>query len=147
MQEFYDCEFVDVEEGALAYLEEPTDGWANLSDCGDFPCTGPLNTFLYLEDATFSGDVTPTITLSGQYILPNNPGFSPFFDGCVFQETMNSYICSSVMEEFGMLIFESLDDDSWDRSLQPIYMVQDGTEENNILNSFMDKVWDGFYTG
>jgi len=65
MQEFYDCEFIDIEEGALAYLEDPKSGWVDISNCGDFSCTGPWNTFLYLEDATFSGDVTPDITLSG----------------------------------------------------------------------------------
>lgn len=148
MQEFTDCEFINVEEGAMAYFEAPDDSWANLSDCGDFPCSGPLNTFLYLNDATFSGDTTPTVTFSDQYLLPNNPGFSPYVDGgCIYTELMNGYVCSAVATDLGMLIFESLDDDSWDRSLQPIYMEMDGTDQNNVVNAFMDKVWDTFYTG
>jgi len=60
---------------------------------------------------------------------------------------MNAYICPSAMNDFGLLIFESLDDDNWDRSLQPIYVAEEGTEESNVLNAFMDTVWDGFYTG
>jgi len=33
-----------------------------------------------------------------------------------------------------------------DRSMQPVYVRRRGTEENNKINSFMDKCWDGFYT-
>lgn len=35
----------------------------------------------------------------------------------------------------------------WDRSMQPIYVEKDGTDIYNKLNSFMDHIWDGFYTG
>jgi hypothetical protein len=45
------------------------------------------------------------------------------------------------------MIFESEDTDKWDRSMQPIYMKKEGTDMNNKLNSFMDHMWDGFYTG
>ena len=31
--------------------------------------------------------------------------------------------------------------------MQPIYSAMQGTEMSNKLNSFMDHVWDGFYTG
>lgn len=34
-----------------------------------------------------------------------------------------------------------------DRSCQPIYLKQQGSEINNKLNSQMDHVWDGFYAG
>lgn len=44
-------------------------------------------------------------------------------------------------------MFESLDADNRDRSMQPIYVQLQGTEMNNKLNSFMDHVWDGFYSG
>lgn len=48
------------------------------------------------------------------------------------------------------MLFESEDDDKWDRSMQPIYIRRNYTEGktmSNKLNSFMDHVWDGFYTG
>lgn len=44
-------------------------------------------------------------------------------------------------------MFESEDTDKWDRSMQPIYIKKEGTDMNNKLNSYMDHVWDGFYTG
>jgi len=53
-----------------------------------------------------------------------------------------------------MLLFESEDADNRDRSMQPIYVQMQGTEKNDTdpgmnskLNSFMDHVWDGFYSG
>lgn len=46
-----------------------------------------------------------------------------------------------------MLIFESEDDDTMDRSMQPIYSRMQNTSMNSKVNSFMDHVWDGFYSG
>lgn len=46
-----------------------------------------------------------------------------------------------------MLLFESLDDDTYDRSIQPINIINEKTGFNNTVNSMMDHVWDGFYTG
>lgn len=46
----------------------------------------------------------------------------------------------------GILMFESLDEDRKDRSMQPVKINQDGQKTPNVLNSFMDKCWDGFYT-
>jgi len=46
MMEFFDSKFIDVKDGALAYLMDPIPGWASLTDCGNYPCTGPNNAFL-----------------------------------------------------------------------------------------------------
>jgi hypothetical protein len=46
-----------------------------------------------------------------------------------------------------MLLFESLDPDTYDRSVQPVVITQEETGYSNKLNSMMDHVWDGFYTG
>lgn len=43
MYEFYDTQFTDVEDSAVANLLSPDPNWANLEDCGNFPCTGPYN--------------------------------------------------------------------------------------------------------
>lgn len=43
----------------MAYLFSPPEGWANLDDCGDFPCTAPNNALIQFEGATFSGSITP----------------------------------------------------------------------------------------
>merc|ERR1712100_3323 len=47
MVEFYDTEFHNIDADAIAYLMHPKPGWANIKDCGDFPCTAPLNALLY----------------------------------------------------------------------------------------------------
>lgn len=46
-----------------------------------------------------------------------------------------------------MLLFESLDSDSWKRLVSPIYVKNNATNSINTLNTFMDHIWDGFYTG
>jgi hypothetical protein len=37
------CTFVDVEDGAFAKFDESPENWANVSDCGEWPCTAPEN--------------------------------------------------------------------------------------------------------
>lgn len=44
-------------------------------------------------------------------------------------------------------MFESEDADKWDRSMQPIISTLQPTKMANKVNSFMDHVWDGFYSG
>jgi len=47
----------------------------------------------------------------------------------------------------GVLIANGLDEDSEDRSVQPVYVTNDRKGYWNKLNSAMDHIWDGFYTG
>jgi len=58
---------------------------------------------------------------------------------------MNLYTCKGDVASY--LVFESEDSDTYDRSMQPIYLNKQGTKISNKLNSYMDHVWDGFYTG
>jgi len=58
---------------------------------------------------------------------------------------MNAYICKS--GTLGVLMFESMDPDTEDRSMNPVYISLNGTAMANKLNSMMDHVWDGFYAG
>jgi len=43
MLEFYDTTFEDVEHNALANFIDPLEGWVNIADCGNFPCSAPKN--------------------------------------------------------------------------------------------------------
>jgi hypothetical protein len=47
MLEFYDTTFENTSTEYLTKHMDPPQKWANLADCGEFPCTGPKNT-LYL---------------------------------------------------------------------------------------------------
>jgi hypothetical protein len=43
MIEFFDSKFIDVKDGAAAYIMEPNPEWAAVIDCGNYPCSGPQN--------------------------------------------------------------------------------------------------------
>lgn len=58
---------------------------------------------------------------------------------------MNLWVCKT--NQLAILQFESEDADNMDRSLQPIFSKLQGTAMKNQVNSFMDHIWDGFYTG
>ena len=47
--------FHNVDYDAFAFLFTPPNAWSVVDDCGEFPCTGPLNVLLMFEDATFTG--------------------------------------------------------------------------------------------
>ena len=57
---------------------------------------------------------------------------------------MNAYVCQN--DELGMLMMESQDADKYDRNLAPVFVGKEGSDINNTLNTFMDHIWDGFYT-
>lgn len=40
---FNNCIFEDVNDDGFAFLEKPDPAWANVKDCGNFPCTAPNN--------------------------------------------------------------------------------------------------------
>jgi len=80
-------------------------------------------------------------------MIPDVKGYTEHFKDCVPYAAWNGYLCDN--KDLGILLFESEDDDKWDRSMQPIYIKESGEGKvaSNKLNSFMDHVWDGFYTG
>lgn len=55
MHEFYHSTFTNVDLDAIAYFFEPPQKWAIIKDCGEFPCTGPLNTLFSFKNNTFIG--------------------------------------------------------------------------------------------
>lgn len=144
MQEFYDTKFINCEDDALGFFFEPPQGWAIIKDCGNFPCTAPKNTLFSFKRTQFTG-IRPAYSSENFQMIPDTPDFSEHVPGCELQEEMNLWTCDQ--EKLGILLFESEDPDTLDRSMQPIYSRLQGTEMNNKVNSFMDHVWDGFYTG
>ena len=43
--------FENIHDDAFAYFYTPPKAWANLNDCGDWPCSGPNNTYLRVENS------------------------------------------------------------------------------------------------
>lgn len=144
MHEFFDSEFINVENDAIATLQDPDPKWANNKDCGYFPCTAPYNILYSFQGTTWTG-IVPENAQRDWQMIANNPGFSPYISGCTHKENWNGYECT--VDTLSILLFENNDWDSIDRNLIPIFIKQEGTELNNTLNSFMDHIWDGFYTG
>ena len=142
--EAYDTYFEDVQDDAMAFLYDPPAHWAKFDDCGAFPCTAPWNVLFQFKRTTFGG-VRPSSAKADFQLIADNDGFAPYVPDCSRFETPNYYMCEQ--RYLGMLMFESEDADKRDRSLQPIYMQLQGTNMNSKLNSFMDHIWDGFYTG
>ena len=68
-----------------------------------------------------------------------------YYDDCNKVNTWNAYYCTN--DNLGVLLFESLDSDNWKRMVSPIYVRNNATGSLNTLNTFMDHIWDGFYTG
>lgn len=64
-------------------------------------------------------------------------------------QAWNAWLCKA---NWGIMIFDSLDEDRMDRNVAPIYIKNkelcndDGECFKNRLNAFMDNCWDGFYT-
>ena len=57
----------------------------------------------------------------------------------------NAFRCEN--DNLGVLLFESLDEDKWRRMVSPIYVNSLTFNSTNKVNTFMDHIWDGFYTG
>jgi len=37
------AKFINVKQDALIFIYDPPAGWANIDDCGQWPCTAPSN--------------------------------------------------------------------------------------------------------
>lgn len=113
MMEFFDSKFTDVK--SFAYIMDPIPGWANLDDCGDFPCTAPLNVLMMFQGTKFEG-AEPYWATKDFSIIANNSGFAPYIEGCRPDKINNAYACVDT-ENLGILLFESEDEDKQDRSM------------------------------
>jgi len=115
MLEFYDTVFSDVENDAVAHLGDPLEAWIDIADCGNFPCSAPNNMIISLTGTKWYGD-RPVRTSSDFQIIHSNPGFAPYAEDCYdYSSTWNAYYCEN--ENLGILLFESMDDERWDRAL------------------------------
>lgn len=113
--------FENCDSDFMTYFFEPPQKWANLADCGDFPCTGPKNTIFSFVNTKWTGTV-PANALENFSLIPNIKEFGEYsgsFPDCTLVEGMNGYRCTN--NDLGILVWESNDADSIDRSIQPVY--------------------------
>jgi len=141
---FEDTTFENIADESWGHFMPPNPKWANVKDCGSFPCTAPYNVLLSFKDTKFAGQ-RPSFTQPDFQLISNNPGLSKYIPGCTERKDNNLWVCQQ--SKLAELLFESEDSDKKDRGMQPVYVSLQGTEMNNKLNSYMDHVWDGFYSG
>jgi hypothetical protein len=141
---FNGCKFTDVDDIGFAFLTKPNPKWANIKDCGNFPCTAPNNLIFSFKSTTYSGAM-PSTSSRDFTLVPNDKQVAGTYPGCKEKTAMQAYVCQT--NNIGMLMFESLDDDAWDRAVQPIFILNERTGFNNTINAMMDHIWDAFYTG
>ena len=53
-QKFSKVRFTDFDDNAIAYLMDPLLAWANLDDCGNWPCTAPRNVEIFFDTTYYS---------------------------------------------------------------------------------------------
>lgn len=145
MHYFNKIVFDNVDDAGWAFLAKPDPGWANVKDCGNFPCTAPNNLIFTFADTTFKGAKKPSFTPSDFVIVPDDKSVGGTYPGCKHFPGQQIYLCE--LNNIGMMMFENLDVDAWDRALQPIFLKNAETGFNNTVNSMMDHIWDTFYTG
>jgi hypothetical protein len=117
LQNFDNIEFVNCESDALTYFFEPPETWANLADCGDFPCTGPKNTIFSFTNIKWT-DSKGNNQLENFSLIPTIPTYTEKIPDCTFLESINGHVCTGT--DVAILVWESMDPDSIDRSIQPI---------------------------
>ena len=66
------------------------------------------------------------------------------FPNCQKEVAWNGFYCTD--PNLGILLFESLDNDTETRIVSPITVQSLNYTSRNVLNSFMNHGWDGFYS-
>jgi hypothetical protein len=122
----------------------PPPAWANIDDCGQFPCTAPNNVLIQFQKTQYSGSITPTRLEPNFQIISGLDENSGTFKQCTRVDEWNGYQCLN--EDLAIVIFESLDEDKLTRLTTPITITNEELNSRNVLNTFMDHLWDGFYT-
>ena len=145
MHKFKNSKFTNVNENAVAYINDPNPGWANPTDCIEWPCTAPENVVLQFENTQFLGTTRPVKTAQNFQIVSDVEEAVNAYSNCEIRTAWSGAWCSN--RNLGLLLFESLDGDNEDRSIQPVTLTNAVTGYKNVVNSMMDHMWDGFYTG
>lgn len=119
---FVNTVFNDVDEDAVAYIKDPDPAWANPTDCIEWPCTGPENAVLMFTGASFTG-TTPTETDAEFQIVSDAEGAVNAYTSCVLKTAWSAGRCQN--NKLGVLLFESLDSDTEDRTIQPVNITSE----------------------
>ena len=119
---------MNVEKDALVWIEDPPQGWANPTDCGNFPCTAPENVILKFTGTEYDNSGLPT-TLTPEeklsedsvfQIISDNESAAGKFPDCTLMTDWSAYRCNAAESKLAVLMLESLDADKEDRQSAPL---------------------------
>lgn len=117
--DFEGVKFVNVENAGMALFFEPPKKWAIIKDCGAFPCTAPKNVLYSFKGVTVEGANKPALNGDSEFqIIPDVKDSGPYsslFPTCKPVTAWKGYLCKT--EGLGILLFESGDPDTFDRSI------------------------------
>lgn len=97
IQNFKNTVFDNVHDDAVAHIYEPPSGWANPTDCGNFPCTAPQNAVLKFTGTTFKGTAKPSFADAVFQIVGNYKSIPS--DTCVKKLSWNAYFCKNTKQD------------------------------------------------
>jgi len=89
---FNNCILEDVDDSGFAFLEKPDPKWANVKDCGNFPCTAPNNLIFSFSGTTYEG-TTPSTAVADFTIVPDDETVGGTYGTCERKEVQQAYIC------------------------------------------------------
>lgn len=145
IQDFDTVTFKDVDHDAFSYLVDPDPEWKHPDDCVDFPCTAPSNALYKFNNVQFTGSKKPSIAESKFQLIADTDDVASKMETCQFEDPWNAWWCTN--ENLGVMVATAKDGDQMDRSVAPMYVTNAASGYLNKVNSYMDHVWDGFYTG
>jgi hypothetical protein len=116
---FNNIKFVNVTDDALVWIEKPAAGWANPTDCGEWPCTAPENVVMKFHSSSFeSNDQETGLKEEPDFaIVSGNDPAAEVWPECAKKANWSAYRCTSADTNLGLLLFESLDPDKEDRQV------------------------------
>ncbi len=90
---FGNITYISVEHDKFMYLMDPPAGWANPTDCGDFPCTAPENVLITFTD-TIEQSGSPGLNLPATpfQVIHHVDGAAD--SSCTSKVPWNAYLCS-----------------------------------------------------
>lgn len=136
LAKFLRTEFKNVIESAMFGFGSPEEDWANQKECGKFTCTGLYNVLVDMKDTLYT-DISSELALPSDFQVASDNKESisvQVVEGCEHVSAWNAWKC--VNTDLGILLFESLDDDRMDRSVQPIFIQDEQLDFNNRLNAY-----------
>lgn len=79
---FDNCKLENVDDNGFAFLAKPKLSWANIKDCGNFPCTAPNNWVIGFTNTKYDG-VTPSSTAKDFAVVPDDKTVGGTYPNCV----------------------------------------------------------------